>query len=48
MFYARIWMGRAVMHLGLQIMPPSRTRSELFALMDQWSTKVQEAIRREP
>jgi hypothetical protein len=30
----------ALLHLGLNVMPAGRPKSELYSLMDQWSTKV--------
>lgn len=40
----RFRLGRFFLHLGLRILPPGRVRSELYALMDQWSSKVMTTI----
>lgn len=42
----RYRIGRLVVHAGLRIMPPSRARSELFTLIDLWSTHVRLTIER--
>jgi len=34
----------ALLHLGLNVMPAGRARSELYTLMDQWSTKVAKTL----
>lgn len=35
----------ALLHFGLNIMPAGRPKSELYSLMDQWSTKVAKTLR---
>jgi len=39
-------IGRWLLIAGLRVMPKGRARSELFALMDQWTTKVRDELRR--
>lgn len=40
----RYHVGRWLIHAGLRAMPPGRARSELFALLDQWATKVRQSL----
>lgn len=40
----RLYVGRALLHAGLRVLPPGRVRCELSALIDQWSTKVHREI----
>ena len=36
----RFRLGRWFLHIGLRVLPPGRVQSELYALVDQWATKV--------
>jgi hypothetical protein len=40
----RYRVGRAVVHLGLRIMPAGRSRSELYQLFDIWASHVRLAV----
>ena len=40
----RYRLGRFVIHLGLRILPPSRTRSELFGVIDVWASGVRDTV----
>lgn len=40
----RYRLGVAVMLLGMRILPPGRVRSELFQMIDLWSTQVRIAV----
>lgn len=36
----RFSLGRALIHLGLSVMPEGRARSELYQLLELWGTKI--------
>lgn len=40
----RFAIGRALIHLGLSVMPRSRARSELYQLFELWGTHVRDAV----
>ena len=40
----RYTIGRALIVAGIRVMPPGRARSELFALLDVWTTNVRRQI----
>lgn len=40
----RFTLGRALIHLGLHALPKGRVRSELFSLVDEWTTRVRKEI----
>lgn len=41
----RYTLGRWLVHFGLRIMPAGRVRSELYTLLDGWSTRVYGALK---
>ena len=36
----RFRVGRALIHAGLRVLPPGRVQTELYALVDQWASRV--------
>lgn len=36
----RFLLGRALIHLGLRVLPSGRVKSELYQLIDEWATTV--------
>lgn len=42
--YARFWLGRHLIHIGLRVMPQGPVRAELYNLLDQWGTRMLAAI----
>lgn len=40
----RYAIGRALIHLGLRVMPAGRVRSELYALIDVWASDVRRLL----
>lgn len=40
----RYHLGRSLVHAGIRVMPSGRVKSELYALIDHWSTKVRDTI----
>lgn len=40
----RFHIGRALMHLGLRVLPPGRCRQELTELMWVWNVRVMSAL----
>lgn len=39
----RFQLGRALIHIGLRVLPAGRVRSELYQLIDEWATRVYQA-----
>lgn len=41
----RFHIGTALIRLGIAAMPPGRVRSELYRLIDDWTTHVHKTLR---
>lgn len=46
MRHFRFWIGRALIHAGLRVMPQGRVKAELYNLIDQWVTHVRTTVNR--
>ena len=44
MTYFRYWLGRHIMHLGLNLMPRGRSKDELNLLLLQWGRHAKETL----
>jgi hypothetical protein len=41
---ARFYVGSFLIRIGIAAMPPGRVRSELYRLIDDWTTHVHETL----